>query len=221
LGDAEKGRSLAVDLSCLVVTHLVALLLLLLGEHVVGAHLLEHLLVLGVKYSVQGPRQALEFCGGILVGEEGEDGVEEGGLGDGDVALPRDVDALPICLRFQVLLRLIILFLFLVGVVRRGHAVAGARVGAEGLLELDGGELQGGKARRSGGRTGNGGRRRRGEGKRDGIGAQEEGHRGRRSHGGKGAVPPRVVATSWITSFASVPSHPRGTGEGPRKERSP
>ena len=111
-------------------------------------------------------------------GEEGGDGVEEGGLGDGDIALARNVDAgdaLPVCSRLELLVRLIVL-LFLLAVFRGGHAVAGAPrtgVGAEGLLELDDGEFREGTACGTGGRPGNGGRRRCGEGKRDGVGTQE------------------------------------------------
>lgn len=148
------------------------------------------------KGSAGAPGAALEVCGvGVGVGGElGEDGVEEGGLGDGDVALARDVDAgdaLPISFRPRLLVQAIAR---LVAVVTGGHALVRSPrtgVGAEGL-ELDGRELGGparGRADRGGGGPGGGtaGRRRRsGGGERRGAGwagAQEQ-HRGAGIGGG-------------------------------------
>jgi hypothetical protein len=123
----------------------------------------------------------------------GEDRVEEGCLGDGDVALARHVDAgdaLPIPLR-PILVEL------LLAVFSGGHALVRAPrigVGAEGL-ELDGGELGGGadgaaRGRAAGGGGGGQGETvagGRGEGERHGGGraGAQEGHRcgGRRRAG--------------------------------------
>jgi len=187
LGDAEKARGgFAVDdgLDVGAVRLIVLVLLVALREHVRGAHLLEHPLVLGVKDGVQASGAALKVCGVGFGGELGEDRVEEGCLGDGDVALARHVDAGDALL---ISLRPILVELLL-AVFSGGHALVRTPrigVGAEGL-ELDGGELgrgadgaARGRAAAGGGRGGQGetvvgGR---GEGERRGggrAGAQEE-----------------------------------------------